>query len=65
MEKAGYICFVWFGFVCLFFFFFHSKVVSVDHNKPIIVPAGQDSFQQIGEKEPSFSYYHGSFYLFI
>ena len=26
-----------------------SKVVSVDHNKPIIVPVGQDSFQQIGE----------------
>ncbi|XP_074611388.1 cytoplasmic dynein 2 light intermediate chain 1-like [Acropora palmata] len=25
-----------------------NKVVSVDHNKPIIVPAGQDSFQQIG-----------------
>lgn len=25
-----------------------SKVVSVDHNKPIIVPAGQDSFSQIG-----------------
>ena len=30
--------------------FFYSKVVSVDHNKPIIVPAGQDSFSQIGEK---------------
>ena len=29
--------------------FFYSKVVSVDHNKPIIVPAGQDSFSQIGE----------------
>ena len=28
-----------------------SKVVSVDHNKPIIVPVGQDSFQQIGEPE--------------
>lgn len=27
-----------------------SKVVSVDHNKPIIVPVGQDSFQQIGER---------------
>ncbi|XP_022787049.1 cytoplasmic dynein 2 light intermediate chain 1-like [Stylophora pistillata] len=25
-----------------------SKVISVDHNKPIIVPAGQDSFSQIG-----------------
>lgn len=25
-----------------------NKVVSVDHNKPIIVPVGQDSFQQIG-----------------
>lgn len=25
-----------------------NKVVSVDHNKPIIVPSGQDSFQQIG-----------------
>lgn len=24
-------------------------MVSVDHNKPIIVPSGQDSFQQIGE----------------
>ena len=28
-----------------------SKVVSVDHNKPIIVPVGQDSFQQIGERQ--------------
>lgn len=25
-----------------------GKAVSVDHNKPIIVPAGQDSFSQIG-----------------
>lgn len=65
MEKAGYICFVW--FCLLIFFFFHSKVVSVDHNKPIIVPAGQDSFQQIGEKGPSLSIYILSrqFYLFI
>ena len=33
------------------FFFCFSKVVSVDHNKPIIVPVGQDSFQQIGERQ--------------
>lgn len=23
----------------------------MDHNKPIIVPVGQDSFQQIGERQ--------------
>lgn len=28
--------------------FIYSKVVSTDHNKPIIVPAGQDSFANIG-----------------
>ena len=50
METAGYI-------YVLFVFFFHSKVVSIDHNKTIIVPAGQDSFQQIGEKGPPLSYY--------
>ena len=33
------------------FFSVFSKVVSVDHNKPIIVPVGQDSFQQIGERQ--------------
>ena len=33
--------------MCLYFRC--SKVVSVDHNKPIIVPAGQDSLSQIGE----------------
>ena len=26
-----------------------SKAFSVDHNKPVIVPAGQDTLAQIGE----------------
>lgn len=41
-QKGTNNCNVFLYLVC-------SKVVSVDHNKPIIVPAGQDSLSQIGE----------------
>uniref|UniRef100_U3IR72 Cytoplasmic dynein 2 light intermediate chain 1 n=1 Tax=Anas platyrhynchos platyrhynchos TaxID=8840 RepID=U3IR72_ANAPP len=34
--------------VCLFSFFLFSKSVSVDHNKPLFIPAGMDSLSQIG-----------------
>ena len=29
--------------------FCNSKAISTDHNKPIIIPAGQDTFSNIGE----------------
>lgn len=33
-----------------YIFVFNSKAVSTDHNKPIIIPAGQDTFINIGKK---------------
>jgi hypothetical protein len=47
-DVAGtYVCM--FNCTLLFLqYYCCSKVVSTDHNKPIIVPAGQDTFASIG-----------------